>query len=184
MNIETIIAQIKANVPELGGRVSGAANFATGLESAVNMLLPAAYVLRLADDPAPNDQQPGLQQVVTEHVGVVVEFDNTLNGDADRRTGFSGVNQVDDMRAALFRGMLNYLPEDIVARQGFSYSGAHLIDFDRARLFWQYDFEIDNVISDADGVGLYGDPLTNIHAEITVEPGAPLIEIDLPVPIP
>ncbi len=164
MNLETVISQVRTYVSALGGRVSGAADFAAGLATTVNMLLPAASGLRLADDPTPNDMQPGLNQIVTEHMGVVVEFDNTVNGDADRRTGFSGANQADDMRALLWSALLNWLPPDQAdrARQGFSYVGAHMLDFDRARLFWQFDFGIEILITDADGFPLRGDPLTQI----------------------
>jgi hypothetical protein len=182
LNIGNIIDQLKTAVPALQGRVSGAADFAAGLESAVNMLLPAAYVLRLADDTTPNDLFPGLQQLVEERMAVVVEFDNTTGADADRRTGFAGVNQVDAMRANLWAGLLSWIPPDQVGRaaRGFSYGGARLLDFDRARLFWEFDFTIETTLTDADGVQLSGDPLTQIQGTVDVGDGAEVIIFNIP----
>jgi hypothetical protein len=185
MNLATVIGQIKAAVPALGGRVSGAADFASGLETTVNLALPACFVLRLEDQVTPNDAQPGLNQLVTERIGVVVEFDNTSNGDADRRTGFAGANQTDDMRAGLWGALLMWLPPELAdrARQGFSYDGGHLLDFDRARLWWQWEFSVETTLTDADGWPLRGDPLVDVQASLTV--GAvdvPEITIDIPVP--
>jgi hypothetical protein len=185
MNLATVIGQIKAYVPALSGRVSGAANFSAGLESTVNLDLPAAFVLRLTDDADANDLQPGLNQMVTERVGVVVEFDNTVGADADRRTGFAGVNQVDDMRGALWGALLTWLPPELQGRalQGFSYGGGQILDFDRARLFWQYEFTVLTTVTDADGFQLRGDPLTDVQANLLVGgTNTPDITIDIPVP--
>jgi len=186
MNIAEIIAQIKTYVPQLGGRVSGAADFASGLESVVNMTLPAAFVLRLDDDASPNDLWPGLQQMVTERMAVVVEFDNTGRTHADARTGYAGVNQVDDMRAAIFSAVLSWLPSDHLSAgpRGFAYGGGRLLDFDRARLFWQFEFTIENTITDSDGFILRGDPLIDIQG--TIQPsgdpgGGPAIITDIPL---
>jgi hypothetical protein len=187
MNLVTVIDQVRTYCPALGGRVSGAADFAAGLESTVNLALPSAFILRLEDAVTDNDQQPGLQQLVTERMGVVVEFDNTTNGDADRRTGFAGTNQTDDMRGALWAALLTWLPPELTgrARQGFSYGGGHLLDFDRARLFWQFEFTLELTLTDADGFPLRGDPLRDAQGTITVAvnaPAVPVITFDVLVP--
>jgi hypothetical protein len=161
MNLQTVIQALKDRVPTLGGRVSGAADFASGLESVVNLLLPAAFVLPLEDAAGDNDVWPGLTQNLTERIGVVVQFDNTTIAPADQRTGFSGVNQVDAARVAVFKAVLNWIPPDQVglAARGFRYGGGRLVDFDRARLFWQFEFLLDTTITDFDGFPLSGDPI-------------------------
>ena len=186
MNLLTVINQVKTLAPALGNRVAGAADFASGLETTQNMTLPAAFVLRLSDDASDSDLMPGLHQPVVERMGIVVEFDNTVASDADARTGFAGINQIDAMRALLFSAVLNWTPADMTnaGPTGFRYGGGRLLEFDRARLFWQYEFEIDTIITDADGVGLYGDPI--ITGVGTIQPHAnphigPAITIDFTV---
>jgi hypothetical protein len=168
MNLESVIAQLKTYVPALGGRISGAADFAAGLESVVDLPLPAGFVMPLDDDAGDNDSYPGLYQPVTERIGVVVEFDNTTRSDADARTGFSGADQVYPMRANIFSAVLSWIPTDQVGRaaRGFSYGGGRLLTFDRARLFWQFEFTLDTLITDADGFPISGDPLTDVRGTI------------------
>ena len=185
MNLENVVAQLKAYAPALAGGVSGAANFASGLESTVNMPLPAAFVLALDDEAGENTLWPGLQQTVTERIGVVVEFDNTTGSDVDARTGFAGVDQVYPMRAIVYRALLSWIPPDLVgvAARGFSYGGGRILHIDRARLFWQFEFTIDRVISDADGFELYGDPIESAIGTIYPESDttAQPIVFDIPV---
>jgi hypothetical protein len=185
MNLEAVIAQLKTFVPGLNGNVSGAADFASGLESVTNLPLPAAFVLALDDDAGENDLWPGLQQIVTERIGVVVEFDNTTGSDADARTGFAGVDQVYTMRAALFSALLSWLPPNLNAARGFSYGGGRILSFDRARLFWQFEFTLDTTISDADGFGPFGDPLIGVQGTLQPagDPG-PAIPVIFNLPVP
>lgn len=178
MNLENVAAQAKQYVPALGGRVSGAADFASGLESTVNLELPAGFVLALEDDAGENENWPGLQQTVTERIGVVVEFSNTTGSDADARTGFAGVNQVEVMKFALYSALLSWIPPDQVGRaaRGLSYGGGRLLTFDRSRLFWQFEFTLDTTITDADGFPISGDPLIEVTG--TLQPtgsGAPIV---------
>ena len=185
MNLEVAVAQVKSYVPALGGRVSGAADFASGLESVVALPLPAAFIMPIEDDAADNENWPGVQQIVTERIAVVVEFDNTTGSDADARTGFAGVDQVYPMRANLFSALLSWLPPNLNAARGFSYGGGRILTFDRARLFWQFEFTIDVTITDADGFGPFGDPLTD--ALLTLQPEGdpgPAIPIIVNIPVP
>ena len=186
MNLENVVAQIKAYLPAVGGRVSGAADYATGLETVVNMQLPAAFVFAINDDPAENENWPGLQQAVTERIGVVVQFDNTTGSDADARTGFAGIDQVYPMRAALFSALLSWLPPDQFGRaaRGLAYGGGRIVHFDRARLFWQFEFTLETTITDADGFGPFGDPLTDVV--LTLQPSGdpgPVTPIVINIPV-
>lgn len=184
MNLELVVAQIKAYVPALAGRVSGVADFASGIESVTSLPLPAAFVFPIEDDAGENENWPGLQQNVTERMAVVVQFDNTIGSDADARTGFAGVDQVYAMRANLFSALLSWLPGNINGPRGFAYGGGRIVTFDRARLFWQFEFTIDNTITDADGFGPFGDPLTD--ALLTLQPAGdpgPAIPIVVDIPV-
>lgn len=172
MNLLTVITQLRTYATALGGRVAGAADFASGLESTQNLTMPCAFVLRLADDAEPDNSWPGANQTVMERMAIVVQFDNTVNSDADARTGFAGINQVDAMRANLLAAVMNWTPPDMtnVGPRGFQYAGGRLLEFDRARLFWQFEFDLGTLVSDADGFGIYGDPIVSSLG--TIQPAA------------
>ncbi len=147
MDLVGVVAHLRANVPVFAGRVAGAADFATGLESTVTQKLPAAYVIPLGDEAAPNDEMNALYQGVTERIGVIVEFDNSV----DRR-GQTVTLQYAPIKAALFAAILNWRGTDPEhALRGFEYGGGQLLEFDRARLFYQFEFVLETVITTEDG---------------------------------
>ena len=175
MDISRVIEQLRRYCPELGGRVGGAADFETGVESVIaitdpatgKFVYPAAVVIPLEDETGSNDLLDGNLQIVTETIGVIVEFDAS----ADRR-GQAGVSQVEAMKYAIFRALLSWNIDPERGARGLYYAGGELLTFDRARLFWMYRFNFDATISDADGFVPSGDPLTNITE--TIQPDDPI----------
>jgi hypothetical protein len=158
--------------------VAGAADFATGLESQVWQTLPAAYVIPLEDEATPNDEQNALRQTVTERIGVVVEFDNSQ----DRR-GQGVTLSYEAMRTALFAALLNWHPDpDAASVNGLEYAGGHLIQFDRARLFFQWEFSRDITIDETDGFQVGSVPLLEIDGND--DPGNPPFPIHVELPQP
>lgn len=182
MNLLSVVTQIQTYCTPLGSRVSGAADFATGLETVVNMPLPAAFVLPLEDDAQDNEALNGLRQFVTERIGVVLQFDNTVSSDADARTGFAGIGQVYAMRTALFAAILNWLPPGAMAPRGLAYGGGRMLTFDRARLFWQFEFTLETQITDSDGWQSTSVPLLEIDVTEAEPAGTPaaIVQILLP----
>lgn len=176
MNVDAVIMRLRDLCPVFEQRVAGAADFADGLETTANLALPAAYVYRLDDEATPRDtgSQTGLFQVVTERIGVVVAIDNKVASGGDRR-GQAAAAQVDTMRAMLFLALLNWQVPDLPGlERAMYYGGGRLLDFDRARLWWQFEFMIDVRITDSDGVLLDADPLREIDLERTdPDTGAP-----------
>ena len=174
MDISLVIQQLRQYCPALGGRVGGAADFDTGVESVIaitdpktgKFAYPAAVVIPREDDAADNDLLDGNTQTVTETVGIIVEFDAT----ADRR-GQGGVSQAEAMKYALFGALLNWLIDPNRGARGLYYAGGELLSFDRARLFWMYRMSFDATITDADGFIPRGDPLTNVTE--TIQPDDP-----------
>lgn len=180
MDIDAVITHLRANVPVLAGRVAGAADFARSLESQVSLTLPAAYVIPLDEDAEPNPPGSGLRQNVTERIGVVVEFAN----DADRRGQVAATSR-DAMRTALWAALLNWRIDPVRAAQGLFYAGGQLRDFDRARLFYQWDFALEITITQDDGWQEPTAPLAEIDLGLTTEAGGgagPTIHIPLPQP--
>lgn len=176
MDLNLVITQVRNYCIPLGGRVGGAADFETGTETIIaftdpvtkQLVYPAAVVIPLEDDAGDDLIMDGDQQIVTETIGVIVEFDAT----ADRR-GQGGVSQVEAMKYALFSAILNWNPTPFRGARGLYYVGGELLQFDRARLFWQFRFSFDATITDADGFPISGDPLIQIRG--TLQPTDPLL---------
>ena len=183
MNLDPVIAQLRTYCPLLGGRIGGAADFDTGTEDVIAftdpatgaLAYPAAVVIPLDDEAEDIDPVPGpqLNQTVTERIGVIVEFDSS----ADRR-GQSGADQVQAMKYAVHAALLNWNPSPGQSVNGLRYAGGRLLKMDRARLFWQLDYSLQVLLTDADGFALRGDPLTDALTTVTgLEP--PII-FDIP----
>jgi hypothetical protein len=161
--------------PALQGRVGGAADFETGVETVIQitdpktgkLAYPTAVVIPLEDEPGSNDLLDGNIQTVIETIGVIVEFDAS----ADRR-GQTAVSQVEAMKYQIFRALLNWNIDPERGARGLYYAGGELLTFDRARLFWMYRMSFDATISDADGFVPGGDPLVNITE--TIQPDTPV----------
>jgi hypothetical protein len=175
MDISLVIEQLRQFCPVLQGRVGGAADFETGVETVIQVTdpktgkfaYPTAVVIPLEDEPGSNDLMDGNIQTVIETIGVIVEFDAS----ADRR-GQTAVSQVEAMKYQIFRALLNWNIDPERSARGLYYAGGELLTFDRARLFWMYRMSFDATISDADGFVPGGDPLVNITE--TIQPDTPV----------
>lgn len=176
MNFDLVIAHLRANVPMFGQRVAGAADFAQGIEDQTWMQSPACYVVPLDEEAEPNDESNALYQLIKERIGVVVQFDNT----ADRR-GQSVTELFAPTRAALFAALLNWRDLDPEhALRGFEAAGGALLDYDRARLFYRWEFVFPTLVTDADGWQLNPPPLTEIDANSDPGEPAPAFKVLLP----
>lgn len=180
MNLDAVIQQIRNYCPAFEGRVAGAADFSQGVADTSVMNMPAAFVLPLEDAAEiPEDTTvPGLWQQVVERIGVVIQVSNSV----DRR-GQSAVTGIYQIRSQIFRAILNWRPgettdggpdpdaptteDELATASGFFYAGGQLLSFDRARLFWQFEFALVSAISDADGFRVTGHTLDSIDMSVT-----------------
>jgi hypothetical protein len=141
------IEQLRQHVPLLGGRIAGAADYVAGLQADnATMPLPAAYVLPLDQESNGNEVMVGLVQTVTRTFGVIVEF-----AVPDRR-GQGPAMRYDEMQEQLCRALLLWQPQAAIGgpgtnrvpnNQGFWLAGGRMLDFNRARLFYQWEFSIE-----------------------------------------
>jgi hypothetical protein len=166
--IATFISQLRANAPMFGGRVAGAAEFEAGLKNYnTSMMLPSAYVRPLEEEADANPIMNGLIQMVHKSIGVVVEVD----AQTDRR-GQAPIMDLDDVQAQIFASVLNLVIGDCRMTKGTAYSGMRILALDRARLFYEYIFNLDWQITDADGVQPVSVPLEHVEVDIFHAPGA------------
>jgi hypothetical protein len=178
MRVDVIIGQIKAYCPFFAGNVAGAAAYAEGVDSQVWLQTPAAYVVPLEGDATANTDQGGaLNQMLTERVNVIVQFDNR----SDRR-GQTVTENLEPVKYQLFGALLNWRPNSSVENPGIIIPGtpgadvsargmsvvAHgLVAFDLARLFYRWTFELEVTVTDADGWKPTGVPLVGVQGTIT-----------------
>lgn len=164
MLLDPVINQLRQFTPQLK-TVGGAADFNAGLESVVNPEdLPSAYVVPLADVASENSFMTGLNQMVEERISVVVEFDN-----APDRRGQSAVSQVEAMKYAIFRSLLNWRNDTMRAVRGLQYAGGRLLGMDRGRLWWSYDFSCEVTIDDTDGFQVQAVDLIEIDVDVYIK---------------
>lgn len=162
----SFIAQLRANAPIFGGRVAGAAEFYAGLKNYnTSMALPAAYVLPLGQEAEANQVWNGLIQIVHKTVGVAVELD----AQTDRR-GQAPTMNFEAIEAQIFASVLNLEVGDCRMVRGTSFSAARYLDLDRARLFYQWEFNLDWQLTDADGVQPESVPLVSVEVDIFKAP--------------
>ena len=162
MIIATFIEQLRANAPVFSGRVAGAAEFQRGLRDySTSMPLPAAYVLPLGQEAAPNQVWTGLIQVLTKGIGIAVELD----AQTDRR-GQRPTMDFETIEQQLFASVLNLRVDPTRQARGTYFTGARYLDLDRARLWYQWEFALDWTVSDADGVQPDSVPLQHIEVDI------------------
>lgn len=142
MNLDVIVAQLRQHVPAFASRVAGAAKFDV-LPEASNLVVPAAYVLPLNEQPEEMSSQNGYQQTVREGFAVVVALSNK----GDER-GQKATVDLDTLRRAIFSALLAFQPAEDYDVVGFQ--GGQLLHLDRARMYYQLDFYADYFLDPSD----------------------------------
>ena len=133
MNLNAVIQHLRERVPLFEQRVAGAAKFGILPETA-NLLVPAAYVIPLDENPDQQQSSNGYQQTVEDRFAVVVVLSNV-----DDERGQSASMGVHDMRKILFSALAGWEPGDDYDQ--IEYDGGSLLSIDRARLYYQFEFK-------------------------------------------
>jgi len=135
MKLSNVIAALRTRCPSFEGRIAGAAEFKALSENG-KMRLPAAYVIPTEDAAAEQKSLTDYWQNVTEGFAVVVVLDNTR----DQRGQAASYDAVHDIRAELWKALLGWQPEENGGP--VYYAGGQLLDMDRARLYYQFEFSM------------------------------------------
>ena len=147
--------------------ISGASNFERAKQATTPAMLPQAFIIPLKLEVGENEVRTGYIAKVTQTVSILVEYDNTSDNTGEEASQLA-VSTWWQLNSLIMWG---YVPQSIasVARnRGFRPVTAQMLDTDRARLWWEYVFEIDFYISDADGVQPNSIPLTEIDSTNTI----------------
>lgn len=145
MNLNLVISQLRTYCPSFSGRVAGSARFKCLPEDA-NLTVPSAYVIPLDDNPGEQMSLNDVRQQLTESFAVIVALSNT----PDER-GQAAVNSAHDtIRAEIWKALLGWQPDKVIY-DGIQYQGGNLLDLDRSRLWYQFDFGAQMQIGPEDG---------------------------------
>lgn len=149
MNINTVIAHLRTYCPSFAGRVAGAARYKR-IDENNTLDVPAAFVIPQDDNPDERASENDVTQRLVESFTVVVALSNT----PDER-GQDSINTAHHaIRAELWAALLGWQPDGLADQsryRGIEYQGGNLLDLDRARLWYQFDFGAEMWIMPSDG---------------------------------
>lgn len=149
MKLNLIIDQLRTLCPAFAAvaparaRVAGAADFKMVPET-VALEVPCAFVIPLEDSPEPPQALNAVRQQMVESFAVVVALDNT----ADER-GQASATTLHDLRAQLWKALLGWKPE--ADYDGIRYEGGSLLQLDRKRMWYRFEFGAPMEIGPSDG---------------------------------
>lgn len=154
MNLDTIVAQLQANTT-MFLTIGGAAAYATAVDpKAVNVKLPAAFVIANASRAGENLDMNGLQQNVEQVVSIFVVLSN-----ADDRQGQAASASIYDAQTQLRSAILNWRPDFSRGARGFAEGDSQHVEMSRGTVTHVFHFVLQTTITDADGYQPPGDDL-------------------------
>lgn len=165
MRLGPIVLRLRAANTRFGNRIAGAAELATALRGTLQKEM--AFVIPLLEDPNPNEYDNSINQKVTERFAVVV----ALQSDSSQsdKLGITAYDSLHAIRQELFENLLGWLMTD--AEDVVSYGGGRLLFFDRAYLWFQFEFVTAFMIRDYVAEG-DTDWLDTIYAQLEMVPSA------------
>ena len=152
------------------GRIAGAAEFAL-LAPDAKLSMPAAYVIPLDDTAQPNNSDNAYSQVVRDGFAVIVVLSNSVD-----ELGKSSIAQIQPVRNVLNAALLSWSPD---AEHGpIEYEGGQLLDIDRARLYYQFEYACETQFNEADTWQAVANAalsaFTKVHMDVdTIDPFDP-----------
>lgn len=138
MQLGLIALRIRqAGISAFGTRVYGSAELAKALEFTLEK--EAAFVIPLGESVTANDEDGGLNQVITERFGVVFALKNDTQ--VQEKLGLTAYDRLHDLRSELFSGLLGWNIEGNDSLIEFA-SGVFM-DMDGAWFWYRYDFDME-----------------------------------------
>lgn len=134
MLIGSIVLKLRVANTRFENRIGGSAELDIALKNTLQREM--AFVIPVSEVPNENTYDTSINQVVKEKFGVVVALQNDSSF-ADK-TGITAYDSLHLVRAELFACLLGWLMPD--AESLVSYGGGRIVGFDRAYLWYQFDF--------------------------------------------
>ena len=115
MQLETVIAALRARCLSFGSRVAGAGQFKL-LPEAAALAVPCAFVIPLDDTPGDSLAMNSVRQELKDSFAVIVAVSNV-----DDERGQGAAHSVNALRAELWSALLGWRPE--LRYDGITYEG-------------------------------------------------------------
>lgn len=141
MKLGVVALKLRVANTRFGNLIAGAAELDLAMSN--TLVREAAFVIPLAEEASRNEYDNHINQVITERFGVVVAVKSDST-DKDK-TGILAYDQLHSARSDIFKGILG--AEFNWAESPVYYRGGRLLGFDRAYLWYQFEFEVEVRIS-------------------------------------
>lgn len=175
MRLGPVVLRLRNANTRFENRIGGAAELDVALKQTLQKEM--AFVIQLTEEVTPNEYDTSINQKVTERFGVIVALQSD-SSQADK-LGITAYDSLYATRQELFSNLLGWLMTD--AEDLVSYGGGRLLGFDRAYLWYQFEFltsfRIEDIVDQEDT-----DWLDEIYAQFEMTPSANIpITTGLPV---
>ena len=171
MQLDLIIARLRLKCPAFSERVAGAAEFSAIPEGA-KLPVPAAYVIPLDDSADKRASSHDGYQEITDNFAIILYIDNS-----DDARGYAGWSAVAALRAQVWNAIVFWrVTEDY---EPIEYTGGHLQNMDRARLYYQLEFSMGSAITRSEVYSPEDDLDDLVAAGIRVDVVNPMVDTNI-----
>lgn len=146
MILSEIVLKLRASNTSFGNLIGGVVELAIALANTLSVEM--AFVAPLSDSATTQDNDNGINQVITEKFSVIVALKNDTS--VVDKLGVLAYNRLHNIRAEFWRAILGYIP--VGCEYPISYAGGKVMDVNPAWLWYEYNFNYKMRITDADGV--------------------------------
>ena len=136
MKLGYVALQLRLAETRFENRIGGSAALALAQDSTLTDEM--MFVIPLAENASSNEYDNMINQIVTERFGVIVAL--KMDEDITDKTGIKAFDKLHDVRTEIFKALLGWQMPD--AESICSYSGGQLLDFNRAWLWYQFEFTV------------------------------------------
>lgn len=160
MKLGPIALKIRIADTSFENRIGGAAELALALSGTLNNEM--AFVIPLGESSEFNQYDTGINQLITERIGIVVALYN--DSESLDRLGLIAYDRVHDVRAEIFSAILGWNPEhDDLVGSFLNYRGGSLLEIRRDYLWYQFEFERTRRLVNEDGADNGSDALEDFN---------------------
>jgi hypothetical protein len=138
IRLADIRAHLQSACPALR-QVQGAAEFRAVKAAPPAHLMPAAWVVPIAEDARPSEAANALRQVQTTVFGVLLAV-----GDRADRRGEAAGDDLDAVKAALHAALIGWTPPG--ASGPVEYVGGDVLEVETAALWWLAKYQVNDIL--------------------------------------
>lgn len=177
MLLSAIVLKLRQSNTRFGTRVVGCAQIEDIMENPTQ--IDTAFVVQLSEGSTRKNNDVGLNQKIIEKFAVIVCL--ATDSSQKDKTGLTAYDTLYYVRREIFGSILNWLLP--YAEEPISYIGGRLLSFNRAFLWYQFEFETSFFITEDDGITFEeGDAFNTLYTEWELAPSDNLpINTGLPV---